>query len=175
MAVFTVIDHTELGAAAASYNVTSISASYDHLMLEVSARTDHSSIWDDHWLTINGDSGSNYSSTQLYAVSATVYSNRNTGATKIENLIVGGTPLTADTFCTMELWVPNYANTTGFKQVLAQCAMADASATDATWKVAATGGLWDSTAAINQITLTPKSGGDYIQYSTFTLYGVTGA
>jgi len=175
MAAFTVIDHTELGAAASSYDVTSIASSYDHLMLEVSARTDNASIWDDHWLTINGDSGANYSSTQLYAVSATVYSNRNAGATKIENLIVGGAPLAADTFCAMKLWIPNYANTTGYKQVSAQCAMENASAVDATWKLATTAGLWDSTAAINQITLTPKSGGDYIQYSTFTLYGVTGA
>ena len=40
MAVFTVIDHTELGAAAASWEVTGISASYDHLYLVASWRSD---------------------------------------------------------------------------------------------------------------------------------------
>jgi len=175
MACWNVIDHTELGTTTASWTKSSIPSSYDHLYLVVSARTDHSSMWDDHYLTFNGDSGSNYSSTQLYAVSGTVYSNRNGGATKIENLALGGAPtITAGIFSNMKLWIPNYAGTTGFKQVSAQCVMPNDSSTDAEWKVAATAGLWDSTAAINQITLTPK-GGDYIQYSTFTLYGINGA
>jgi hypothetical protein len=174
MAVFTIIDHTELGASASSYDVTSISASYDHLHLFVSARTDHSAIFDDHFITINGDTASNYSTTALYTVSGTVYSNRNGGATKMENFALCGSPVTAGIFSTMELWIPNYAGTTGFKQVIAQCAMENDSSTDAEWKVNLTSGVWDDTSAIDQITLTPK-GGDYIQYSTFTLYGVTGA
>ena len=174
MAAFTVIDHTEMTGATASWTKTSIPSSYDHLYLKVSARTDHSAIFDDHYLTINADSGYNYSSTQLYAVSATVYSNRNGGTNKIENLALGGSPIGADIFSTMELWIPNYAGTTGYKPVLAQCAMPNDSTTDAEWKLNLTSGLWDDTSAIDQITLTPK-GGDYVQYSTFTLYGVTGA
>jgi len=42
MAAFTVIDHTELGAAASSWDVTSIPSSYDHLLVKVSARSDSS-------------------------------------------------------------------------------------------------------------------------------------
>jgi hypothetical protein len=176
MAAFTVIDHTELGAGASSYDVTSISASYDHLYLVVSARTDRAATYtDEHWLTINGDTASNYSSTALYAGTSTPGSNRNAGAVKIENLIVAGASVSADNFSGMELWIPNYAGTTGYKQVLAKCVMPNDSTTDYRWYVNVTAGLWDSTVAINQITLTPKNGDDYIQYSTFTLYGVTGA
>ena len=176
MAAFTVIDHTELGASASSYDVTSISASYDHLYLVVSARTDKAAAYlDEHWLTINGDTASNYSTTTMQAGSATVGSNRNGGATKIENLPVAAASVGADNFSGMELWIPNYAGTTGYKQVLAKTAVENDSTTDWQWALNMTAGLWDSTAAINQITLTPKNGDDYIQYSTFTLYGVTGA
>jgi len=74
---------------------------------------------------------------------------------------------TANTFSNCELYIPNYTsssfksasldstnenNATGIRQVLAT-------------------GLWSDTAAINSITLTP-GGGSFVQYSTFSLYGL---
>jgi hypothetical protein len=35
--------------------------------------------------------------------------------------------------------------------------------------------LWGATSAVDQITLTPEAGDNFVQYSTFTLYGITGA
>ena len=175
MAAFTVIDHTELGAAAASYEVTSIAASYDHLYLVASARSDQSGYYENIFLNYNGDTGANYSSTALYAGSSTVASNRNAGATKIENILVCTSSHLADTFSPITMWIPNYANAANFKQAFIGCPVPNNSTTNNQWYVSFLAGLWSDTDAIDQVTLTLAGGDNFVQYSTFTLYGVTGA
>ena len=176
MAAFTVIDHTELGAAASSYDVTSISASYDHLYLEYSARSDKAAAYRDFpKVTLNADTGTNYSATYLFAGTSSPSSYRGTGKTGIEDLEMTASSATADTFGVGTLWIPHYSNTANFKQILARGAAEGATTTDYQWGLNVVAGLWSDTSAVDQITLTPQSGDDFVQYSTFTLYGVTGA
>ena len=179
MAAFTVIDHTELGASASSWDVTSIptDGTYDHLMLKVSSRTDEvGQILDDWGLRFNADTGSNYSRTHLVGWTATPASGQATGQTSI-NYMWGNTgpSATANTFGVLTVWIPHYANTANFKQALCSWAGENASTTDYRWAVGLTAGLWSDTSAIDQITLFDISAADFVQYSTFTLYGVTGA
>ena len=176
MAAFTVIDHTELSGSAASWTKSSIASSYDHLYLVISARSDRADASiDSLWMRFNGDSGANYSSTGLEAGSSSVGSNRNAGATKIERLHIpsDGRVTDTDIFGTIKIWIPNYANTTGYKQVLAMSAIENASTTDWQWILVLAAGLWDNTAAIDEIEMFPQNGDDLKAYSTFTLYGVT--
>ena len=179
MAAFTVIDHTELGAAASSWDVTSIptDGTYDHLMLKVSARTDRTTAYYDEMdITLNADTGSNYSSTTLYAGSATPASTRNSSQASGAFFDCTSGNTLADTFSANTLWIPHYANTANYKQVLHESAVENDSTTDTRWYVLVTAMLWSATpAAVDQITLTPEAGDDFVQYSTFTLYGVTGA
>ena len=93
----------------------------------------------------------------------------------IEKIYLPAASSTADTFGSGTLWIPHYANTANFKQVLIQAACEGATTTDYQWGLALAAGLWSSTAAVNQITLGPLTGTNFVQYSTFTLYGVTGA
>ena len=81
---------------------------------------------------------------------------------------------TADTFGVGTVWIVHYA-TANFKQILARSAAEGATTTDYQWGLNVVAGLWSDTSAVDQITLTPQSGDDFVQYSTFTLYGVTGA
>ena len=176
MAAFTVIDHTELTGNAASYDKTSIPSSYDHLYLVISTRTDDVVYFDQLGLRFNGDTGTNYSWTVMNAGTSTPSSSRGSSDTSIEYLYgATGTSALADTFGTMTMWIPNYANTANFKQTASQWAQENNSATDWQWFLGVHAGLWASTAAVNQITLTPLDGDNFVQYSTFTLYGVTGA
>ena len=176
MAVFTVIDHTELGAAASSYDVTSIPASYDHLYLEYSARSDRAAAYRDFPdITLNADTGTNYSATYLFTSRSTPSSYRYTGQASIKDLEMTAASSTADTFGVGTVWIPNYANTANFKQILARSAAEGATTTDYQWGLNCVAGLWSDTSAVDQITLTPQSGDNFVQYSTFTLYGVTGA
>tara|TARA_R110000751_G_scaffold277287_1_gene378541 strand:+ start:248 stop:472 length:225 start_codon:yes stop_codon:yes gene_type:complete len=74
----------------------------------------------------------------------------------------------------MTMWIPNYANTTGFKQIVGQQSVENNSATDYRYYMGLNAFLWQSTAAVTALKLYPSTS-DFVQYSTFTLYGVSGA
>jgi len=177
MAAFTVIDHTELGAAASEWDVTSIptDGTYDHLLVKVSARQDGAYHYVNVYITLNGDTGNNYSHTTLRADSATVETNQNTSQGNIHYCMTPAASATADTFGELTIWIPHYANTANFKQMIASSAAENASTTDSEWWLNQTAGLWSDQSAVDQITIDAYSTDDFVQYSTFTLYGVTGA
>ena len=177
MAAFTVIDHTELTGATASWSKTSIPSSYDHLLIVASIRSSKSG-YDDKvdFQMGNGslDTGTNYSDTTLYGSSATPASGRSTGATKVDHLWINGDSTLADTFGALKIWVPHYANTANYKQVLCTATVPNNSTSNSQWQVTVTAGLWASTSAVDVVGIT-ETGDDMMEYSTFTLYGVTGA
>jgi hypothetical protein len=179
MAVWNVIDHTEIsGSSTTTWNPTSISGSYDHLYIEISARSDRSGAsLDSLWLRFNGDTGANYSSLGLEAGSSSVGSNKNSGATKIERLYIpsDGRVTDTDIFGAIKIWIPNYANTSNYKQTLGHAVVANMSITAWQWIIVPSAGLWDNTAAITSISMFPQNGDNLKEYSTFTLYGINGA
>ena len=176
MAVWNVIDHTELSGTAASWTKSSIPSSYDHLYLKFSTRTDSpSGERDEAEVTLNGDSGSNYSLTQLWAGASTPGTQQASGVDGVDKNYINGNTSTADTFGAGTLWIPNYANTANYKQILIQAACEGATTTNYQWGLSVCAGLWANTAAVNQITLEPITGTNFVQYSTFTLYGINGA
>ena len=180
MAVFTVIDHTELGASATSWEATGISGSYDHLYLVASVRSDRATNYDSAKLLLNGETGSDYSYTNLYADgSPSLGSVRSTGISSAAFIFcqdITGATNTANTFGNITVWIPNYANTANYKQALVQTARSTTSTAAYHWTVVLTAGLLTAdTAAITGMKLYPSTGPNWVQYSTFTLYGVTGA
>jgi hypothetical protein len=179
MAAFTVIGHTELGAAAAAITFASISSSYDHLYLTASLRCDSTT---DYYspvdIELNNDSTANYSETYMKASSATVGGGRySTGTGYFRTCWTTNANTDADCFAAWTLWIPNYANTSNFKQLLFSGAVENASSTNYRWHEAVSAMLYHSTSAINQVELSalryPST--EFVQYSSATLYGVTGA
>tara|TARA_R110000751_G_scaffold181447_1_gene288160 strand:+ start:14 stop:544 length:531 start_codon:yes stop_codon:yes gene_type:complete len=176
MAAFTVIDHTEIGVGgAASWTKSSIPSTYDHLLLKISSRSEGGTYYEQLNLQFNSDTGSNYSYTSIYAAGSTVYSGRGTTTVAIRNLYANGSSNTADAFGSINIWIPNYANASNFKQAITNSVTASDSTTDWQWTLFTGGGLWQSTAAISEVSVSPVAANDFAQYSTFTLYGVTGA
>jgi len=173
MAAFTVIDHEELTGSVASWTSTTIPSSYDHLLLEVSARQDGSYHAVNCYFTVNG--AVDYGNTNLTASTTTPASARAAGYDYIDVMHTPAASATADTFGAISVWIPNYANTANFKPMIMRAASENASTTDAQWNLALVAGLWNSTAAITSITLDAYGSDNFVQYSTFTLYGVTGA
>ena len=172
MAVFTVIDHTEVGAAGvASWEVTGISASYDHLYIVASARHNQAGYLDSMLFQLNSDSGTDYTQTRL-GTNGSTFSNRS--ATQITAELPADS-VTANTFGTFSAWIPNYANTSHFKPVLIQGAVEGATTALNTFQVYVVAGLYSSTAAVSAVKLVGQGSDVFVQYSTFTLYGVTGA
>lgn len=178
MPVWTVIDHTEIGSGgAASWSKTSIPSSYDHLLLVASIRSSKSSNYDKVELQMgNGslDTGTNYSKTFMYASDSTPNSSRDDGQTGIEKFYITANSATADAFGTIKIWIPNYANTTNYKQVVGYSTAENVSASGTEWLISNIAGLWSSTSAVDCVGI-KETGDDLMQYSTFTLYGLTGA
>ena len=182
MAAFTVIEHVELGAAAATVTLddggSSIPTSYDHLLIKASIRNDNASYYRGSAIQLGTggtiDTGSTYSNTVLYTTSSTPVSSREAARTELVNVFWQGNSGTADTFGNVSIWIPNYTAST-FKQLLCTSCVEGATTTDAQWVEAITAGLWANTGAVTSVKMATNGSGDFMQYSTFTLYGVTGA
>ena len=184
MAAFTVINHYEFTGLASSYGVTGFSTAYDHLLWVLSVRSDSSggTGYDIDYgglrLGTSGsiDTGANYSCTLLEATTSTPVSSGNSSQTSINPWSHLGTNATADSFSTIKIWVPNYSAAGNYKTALIQVASSSASTTNNDWAVQSLAGLYKgSTAAIDSILALDLTASNFVQYSTFTLYGVTGA
>jgi hypothetical protein len=149
-----------------SIDFTSIPATYTDLCVKVSARTttsDGSDSWKYLTIAFNGAS-TNRSSRFLFGNGST------TGSASDTTIYawVNGHNATANTFGNMEVYIPNYAGSTS--KSLSADIVTENNATGAYANLEA--GLWASSAAINQVTFNLDTG-NFVQYSTATLYGIS--
>ena len=152
-----------LGTAAANITFSSIHSTYTDLVLVVSAKTNTAAA--QIYMTINGDTGSNYSRTVLFGTGASAGSVKSSNQTVLfadYYGIMNTSDFNTDVFNFM-----NYSNTTTFKTVLGRTNLA-ASGVDAITH------LWRSTAAINSI-LVGNYSYNFSVGSAFTLYGIKAA
>jgi hypothetical protein len=153
-------------ASGSSTNVTfsSISGSYTDLVLiiaNVTAQIDNVGI------TLNSDTGSNYSRTILNGNGSTATSSRNSNQTYLYTMYkdtVGGDPaMSISQF-------QNYSNSTTYKTVLTR----QETNSSGTKSVQAMVSLWRSTSAITSISIN-SGNANFNSGSTFTLYGISAA
>jgi hypothetical protein len=144
-----------------SYTFSSIPGTYTDLVLvcNLKATSADSSIV----ARFNGDSGSNYSNTQLYGNGTSAVSQRFTSQTE-GYLSFSGFPTA--TFGPTIVNFMNYANTTTNKTYIARGGYASG-------YVDTSVGLWRSTAAISSMTL--YAGNFFDTGCTFSLYGIKSA
>lgn len=176
MAVFNVIQHDELGSTTASWEKTSIPSSYDHLMLKVSARSANSGTGTTEMhMQWNSELGYLFYRSTGWLTGGSNQSFRKTSGSgefhyKAGYIVQAGD--LADTFGLMTLWIPNYSNTTAFKQGFLSNSFQHNS--NYGWFTnVSTACLFRKTDAIDAIKLFPLSG-SFAQYSSFTLYGING-
>ena len=148
-----------LGSAAASVTFSSISSSYTDLIFIFNP---NGSI-DNLNLQFNGDTGTNYSRTNLYGNGTSASSSRGSNASGIGLTISGDGE-------TVRCNIMNYANATTYKTTIQR---ADASIS-ADIYLGAMVGLWRSTAAVNSIKFYPNSG-NIPAGAVLTLYGIKAA
>tara|TARA_R100000781_G_scaffold111166_1_gene77434 strand:- start:402 stop:938 length:537 start_codon:yes stop_codon:yes gene_type:complete len=177
MAVWNVINHTELSSANATLiDWTSIPASYDHLCVILSPRGDNSGTIVSYKVQLNGEtSATNYSYINFYYQGSSVQNEQYTNQATISAYPrMPAAAAGADCFGTLQMWIPNYAYTSGGKQVLTMNSAQNTSTSTNAFYMYYVAGNWNNTAAINQITITASSD-DFVQYSSATLYGINGA
>ena len=153
------------GAATIDFN--NIPQNYTDLVLKSSARSATGDSDSSHvmFLSFNG-STSNRTSRNIYAYGTTVASD---STSTINAGSLNGASGTASTFNNIEIYIPNYAGSANKSLSIDRV---NESNTASGNSLALSASLWSSTAAINQITLTPDAG-NFAQYSTATLYGIS--
>jgi hypothetical protein len=169
MANYVLLDRIELNATAASVTFDNIPQSgYTDLKIVYSVRGNNSS---GSQFTISfNNSTSGYTDKLLEGngTSTSSYSNAGGTGTGIFAGSLVASSQTASTFNSGEVYIPNYAGSTN-KSVSVDYVTEN----NATTSYAdLTAGLWSNTAAITSVKLAPSSGVSFVQYSTFSLYGL---
>ena len=148
---------------ASSISLTSIPSTYTDLVLKVSLRTDTTGSGNGFAVYLNG-STSSYNRIGAYGDGSTVSSNSVSAAA---GGLVNGTTETANTFASTDIYIPNYTGST-FKATSHDSVM-ESNATFAYGIISC--GLWSNTSAVTSMTITPQAG-NFVQYTTATLYGI---
>ena len=177
MAGFEIINHSELGSAASSVSFSSIPATYQHLYLVGSVRSTHDNNVTGSAITINDDSGSNYTLSVIFTTGSGMNASEETGRSNFPYAMdgVGGSAV-ANAFATTELFLLNYASTSMYMGMIggASVTTAEAYVDETVYAQNVVHGHWESTAAVNKITIASGSS-NWAQYTAFTLYGLNAA
>ena len=162
-----------LSSSAASVTFSSIPGTYTDLVIIASVLgiTGGAAGANTNFLTFNGDTGANYSKTQLTGNASSASSYNTTSANSMN--LGNGNEANSNTldFAPQIYQIINYANSTTYKTVLGRANDVLSSSS----RTAAFVGLWRSTAAITSITISTDSSGGWYASSTFTLYGIAAA
>jgi len=162
---YILLERIELNASAASITFANIPQSgYTDLKVVMSAR--NASGTENNSIAING-STSGFTLRGLGSDGSTTYS-----YSRSDNLNVflsDGSGNTANTFSSSEIYFPNYLGSNNKSYSIDT--VVENNATGASMGLQA--GLWSNSAAINSITFNASNGsGSFVQYSTFSLYGL---
>jgi hypothetical protein len=159
---YTPIYAQTLSATASTITLSNIPTTYTDLVLVCnlfSSGTTYSGI------RFNGDTGSNYSLTDLYGDGTSAVSSRQS------NITGGGSSTTSGTGGnTLTYQINNYSNSSTFKTAIGRNSNAN---TDAV--VALSASTWRNTTPINSITLYTGTADSWSIGSTLTLYGIKAA
>lgn len=168
MATYIKIASNTVGAGGvASVTFSSIPSTYTDLVLHTSVRGSAAS--NNTLLSFNGSGGTAYTDRIVYGTGSAAASQVDS-ATSAVYAMNNPSTYTASTFASGCFYIPNYASA-NYKSISYDGAQ-ETNATPAYMYLMA--GVWANTAAINSITCLPNSG-NYVQYSTFTLYGISNA
>lgn len=165
----TQIFDSTLGAAAASFDITSIPATYNHLRLVLLIRATEAVVQNQVVLRFNGDTAANYSWQRLYGQAATPAAAETAGDTRALAGWYPAASAAANMAGVVEMLIPHYRTTTFYKSF---SALSGYGGNAGQIMAGHHAGAWASVAVINRITLSPASG-NWVAGSRCTLYGVT--
>jgi len=168
---YVLLEKITVGAAgAASVTFSGIpQTGYTDLVVRANMRSNVSGTYGTGlYLEFNGNAASAYTVRALEGYDSSASSYVTGPNTFINAGGVVGTSQTANTFNNFEMYIPNYTSS-NYKSTSIDNVEENNSATGWDNNLAAV--LWANTSAITSIKFTPN-GGNFVQYSTFYLYGV---
>lgn len=167
----TLISTTTL-AAPGTFDLTGIPQTYNDLLVVALLRSSAALASDFTLLTFNGDSGSNYAMQLLESTGTTTTSSTPIARANILFTHTAAASATAGYFSYMRIFVPGYAVSTWNKYAALLHYSGQGLATAG--YVQETAGMWQSTAAINRLTIVPNTAPTtFVTGSQVRLYGLT--
>lgn len=133
---------------------------YDDLLILISDRSDRAAGNDAILMSINGTTSTGQ---RLYGTGS------GRASTTQPWPLNDGNTATADTFSNISIYISNYSSTNEYKSWASE-SVAENNATQAYQSMSA--GVYSSNSAITYIDLSPETGGNFKQGSSFTLYGI---
>lgn len=152
--------------AVSSMDFNSIPSTYTDLCLKISSRSTFSGApgYENMKLIINSATGS---SRVLFGTGSTAGSTSSGG--DIQYLFSSDSDDTSNTFGNTEVYIPNYASSIAHSVSADSVQETNASAA----RMSLVAGLTSSTSAITSISIQSNNYGNFVQYSTATLYGIS--
>ena len=168
----TLIADAELGSDTANFDFTSIPATFKHLRLICSLRSDNAANSDTLNIRFN-----NVSTNTYYSIYYTIYHNatlstaENIAGNRIVITGTNGNASPANSFAPADIYIPNYANA-NINKVAYASAGTFFNTTSANIHIRNGIGVSDNVAAISRITVFPGTGSNWKRYSRISLYGM---
>lgn len=163
------IETQTVGAGgAASVTFSSIPGTYKHLEIRGIARTTYAYANTTIVYRCNSDSAANYSVHLLYGDGSAASSTAGTNTTHAQGTLVSANTGTANVFGAIITQLLDYANTSKYK-TFRHLGGVDLNTTDGGIRL--NSGSWRNTNAVTSLTILDFNGGNFAQYSTFSLYG----
>ena len=150
---------------------SSIPSTYTHLQIRAIARSNRASTVDVVKLNLgdgSADTGANYSWHQLYGTGAAAGATAAASTSTIELPVISAASATTSIFGTMILDILDYKNLNKYKTVRGFAA-ADLNGSG---ELDFCSGNWRSNSSVNVISLAPRTGTLFVEYSSFALYGI---
>ena len=172
---YELIETVEVGSGgASSIEFTSIPQDGTDLVCVHSLKSNHSADLDQVILTINNDSGTNYSYVRLNGDGGNVETFSSSSATSFELAIYvdGDNVDNTNTFGNGEIRFSNF--TSSNSKSVSMDTVSEGNAARLFYQTI-TAGLYDNSSAITSFKLEPRNGTSFLQYSTASLYKITAA
>ena len=161
----------------ATFSFSAIPQTYTHLQIRATCQSNYGYTVDDAFIQFNGDTGNNYGYHNWYGaapLNSTININQNQNTDGIDWAQSGGIGTTAvGQWGLAVIDILDYTSTSKKKSIRATTGMSTNSAPYGLGgRVGNAIGLWNNTAAINEIRLYASAGRPFLQHSVFSLYGI---
>lgn len=166
---WTLLSTTTLASPAANFDITSISGSYNDLILILIARSASGSA-DSSIVRFNNDNAANYYRQMIRGLASTASALEVLGNASALSVQCPGTGAVANAFSVSQWTIFGYASTTWLKSLRFEDAYVSAFSTGQLYSQVHSG-VWNSTAAINRVTIFLNSSSNFITGSQLRIYG----
>jgi hypothetical protein len=164
------IAQVDLATSAANITFSSIPATYTDLLVVLSGRSDYAANFVGLFVRLNGDNASNYKYRYVQGSGSAAASSNFSADSGFLAGYIDAASHTASVFGNGSIFIPNY--TASAAKSISADLVEENNATEGYQAISA--GLWSGTAAVTSVTILPASG-NFVQYSSATLYGISKA